>query len=549
VKNDATCDTDVLVIGAGPTGLTLTGELALTGAAVTIIERQETPSGQSRGGGISARTCEVLAMRGLIDAATAVAVPLGAGGGHFAGLPVPLDARPWRTRHPDGLMIPQDRLEQVLESHVRELGAVVRRGTELTGLTLDDDEVIATVTGPDGPAVLRSRYLVACDGGHSTVRRLTGVPFPGRAGTMAAVTADVELAGASETVPQTVGHISEHTRRGGGYWMLMHPLGDTTDPSTPHRVVFGGPEQATLPRDAPVTAAEVAAALAAVHGPETQLGRLRWGTRFSDATRQLTSYRHGPVLFAGDAAHIHPPMGGQGLNLGVQDAMNLGWKLAAQLRGDAPAELLDSYHAERHPVAARVLAVTRAQSVLMSPPPDADDVRALRDIMIDLARLPDANRYLAGMMSGLDLRYETSIDTERSAGEASIDTERSAGEASIDTADDHPLVGTRMVDLSLETVDGPTTVSTLLRSGHGLLLELGAADTGEATDAVHPRVDRVVARAVDSPVSTAVGADRVLVRPDGYVCWAGTDPAGSPEAALRRWFGAAVPVSSSAAAR
>jgi 2-polyprenyl-6-methoxyphenol hydroxylase-like FAD-dependent oxidoreductase len=537
VKNDATRDTDVLVIGAGPTGLTLAGELALAGAAVTVIERQETPSGQSRGGGISARTCEVLAMRGLIDAATAVAVTLGAGGWHFAGLPVPLDARPWRTRHPDGLMIPQDRLEQVLESQVRELGALVRRGTELTGLTLGDDEVSATVTGPDGPAVLRSRDLVACDGGHSAVRRLTGVPFPGRAGTMAAVTADIELAAASATVPQTVGHISGHTRRGGGYWMLMHPLGDTTDPSTPHRVVFGGPEQATLPRDAPVTATEVAAALAAVHGPETQLGRLRWGTRFSDATRQLTSYQHGPVLFAGDAAHIHPPMGGQGLNLGVQDAMNLGWKLAAQLRGDAPAGLLDSYHAERHPVAARVLAVTRAQSVVMSPPPDADDVRALRDIMTDLARLPDANRYLAGMMSGLDLRYETSIGTERSAGGTSIGT-----------ADGYPLVGTRMVDLSLETVDGPTTVSTLLRSGRGLLLEFGAADAGEAADAVHPRVDRVVARVVDSPVGTAVGADRVLVRPDGYVCWAGKG-ADSPEAALRRWFGAAVPVSPSAAAR
>jgi hypothetical protein len=262
-----------------------------------------------------------------------------------------------------------------------------------------------------------------------------------------------------------------------------------------------------------VTADEVIRALTAVHGAETELKTLRWGSRFSDATRQVTDYRCGPVLLAGDAAHIHSPIGRQGINLGVQDAMNLGWKLAAHVQDRATSGLLDSYHTERHPVAARVLATTRAQGVLMSPPPDADDVRALREILIDLARLPDTNHYLTGLMSGLDLRY--------------------------DLADSDPLVGARMVDLSLDTDDGPTTVSTLLRAGRGLFLELGAPPS-------HPTptpggVDRVIARVIDSPVGTALGAspgaDRVLVRPDGHVCRVGAGPDSSPVTALHRWFG------------
>jgi FAD binding domain-containing protein/aromatic ring hydroxylase-like protein len=206
------------------------------------------------------------------------------------------------------------------------------------------------------------------------------------------------------------------------------------------------------------------------------------------------------------------PSGGQGLNLGIQDATNLGWKLAAHVQGRAPDGLLDSYHAERHPVAARVLATTRAQGLLMNPPPDADDVWALRDIVIDLAQLPDANRYLAGLMSGLDLRY--------------------------DLGDPDPLVGTRMVDLSLRTEEGCTTVNTLLRSGRGLILELGGHPSPRTP--VPYSVERVVARAIDSPVGTALGAspgvDRLLIRPDGHVCWAGAGPDSSPESALLRWL-------------
>lgn len=286
--------------------------------------------------------------------------------------------------------------------------------------------------------------------------------------------------------------------------------------------VMAGTTPVTLPREAAVTTEEVARALAAVHGPETRLGRLRWGSRFSNASRQVSDYRVGRVLFAGDAAHIHSPIGGQGLNLGVQDAANLGWKLAAQVRGDAPEGLLDSYHSERHPVAARVIATVRAQHVLMSPSPDADDVLALRAIVIDLARLPDANRYLAGLMSGLDLRY--------------------------DLGGSDPLVGTRMPDLELSTAGGTTTrVSTLLRSGHGLLLELGHSI---AADALLAGVDRVTARPAETAGSeilpgigtdtgAAPGVDRILIRPDGYVRWVGADPQASPAAALERWFGAA----------
>ncbi len=291
--------------------------------------------------------------------------------------------------------------------------------------------------------------------------------FPGHAGTLAAVSADVELAAASATVPRSVTHISTLIRTGGGFWMVMNPLGS----AGLYRVVFGSAEQDALPRQAPVTADEVARALTAVHGPETKLSKLRWGSRFSDAARQVTNYRYGRVLFAGDAAHIHSPIGGQGLNLGVQDAMNLGWKLAAHVQDRAPAGLLDSYHTERHQVAARVVATTRAQAVLMSPPPDADDLLALREIMTELARLPEANRYLAGLMSGLDVRY--------------------------DLGDPNPLIGARMIDLSLQTAASPTTVSTLLRPGPGLLLQLGGSQPSPPKTPLPPSVIWVSARVID----------------------------------------------------
>jgi 2-polyprenyl-6-methoxyphenol hydroxylase-like FAD-dependent oxidoreductase len=502
---------DVIVVGAGPTGLLLACELALAGVDVAVVEREAVPSGQSRGGGVNQRTAEVLAMRGLLDAVTERAVPRESVGGHFAFLPVPLDARPWRTRYPDGIMIPQDRLETILEGRLRELGVEVHRSTELVGLVQHADGVEATVSG----GRLRGRYLMACDGGHSTVRKLTGAEFPGRVGTMTAVTADVDLTSVSDTVPRAVGHISTLVKAGGGYWMMLNPLDGDGGRVAGFRVVFGGPPQAALPRTAPVTADEVAAALTAVHGSDTVLGRLRWGTRFTDASRQLTQYRHGRVLFAGDAAHIHLPIGGQGLNLGLQDAMNLGWKLAAVVSGRSPERLLETYHDERHPVAARVLATVLAQRVIMYPPPEADDVRALREIVADLARLPDANRYLAGLMSGLAIRY--------------------------DLGDPDPLVGFRMIDLSLATHDGVTTVSSLLHAGRGLLLDL-EGPLAPAKEVVNG-VDRIGARVVDSLVGTDLDgpALRVLVRPDGYVGWVGRGAHERPDQALVRWFAGSTP--------
>ncbi len=394
---------DVVVVGAGPTGLMVAGELALAGAAVAVVERYATPSGQSRGGGVNPRTSEVLAMRGLLEAVTERAIPRESAGSHFAGLPVPLDARPWRTlpgrsRHSAGPAragsrgslagtgrrgAPQHRADRLDQRRGRRRGRRVR------------PRWCGCAAGP----LSRGMRWCAQHGSEADRRGLSGAGWDAGRGQRGYRAGRDVGDGAAAVVTHQYAY--PHRR---GLLDADAPLEKAGERTGLYRVVFGGPEQETLSRQAAVTAAEVARALTAVHGPPTELRRLLWGSRFSDATRQVTAYRCGRILFAGDAAHIHSPIGGQGLNLGIQDAVNLGWKLAAHVQGRAPAGLLDSYHTERHPVAARVLATTRAQGVLMSPPPDADDVRALREIVIDLARLPDANRYLAGLMCGLDLR-------------------------------------------------------------------------------------------------------------------------------------------------
>ncbi|MFJ8493867.1 FAD-dependent monooxygenase [Streptomyces sp. NPDC094038] len=476
--------TEIIVVGAGPTGLMLAHELTLAGVPVVVLEKQRTRNPQSRAGGLQPRTAEVLDLRGLLDPLLADAPSRTLHGGHFAMLPVELDCRPWRTRHPRPVTLPQERLEAFLEQRLLAQGVPVLRGHEVSAVEQDADGVTV--------GEIRGSHLVACDGAHSAVRAALSVPFPGRAGRMSAVAADLTLAARSDAVPTEYGHFSQYPRTAGGYFSILHPLdGDR------YRLIFGrlsgdGPDRA-----APVTADEVREALHAVYGRETELGELRAASRFSDAVRQVERYREGRVFFAGDAAHIHAPIGGQGVNLGVQDAVNLGWKLAAEVLGRAPAGLLDTYHEERHPVAARVLEHTRAQAVLMNPGQD-EELAAVRSLATELLRLPDTNRYLSGVMSGLDTEY--------------------------------PGVGPRMIDLELVTGSGPARVSDLMHSGRGLLLSLdgGQRSVGGRED----RVEHVTAK-TDEDVS---GAGAFLVRPDGYVAWSTAD--GSPlETALARWFG------------
>jgi 2-polyprenyl-6-methoxyphenol hydroxylase-like FAD-dependent oxidoreductase len=459
--------TDVLIAGAGPTGLMTAAELALAGVDVTVLERRDGP-GLPRPVGLQPRTAELLDLRGL-DTGPELDGP----SGHFAGLPVPLDHSVWHTRHPRVLNRTQDDVEAMLAEHAVKHGAVIERGHDVTTIDVDDDGV--TVDGR------QARWLVACDGAHSTVRRLLGVPFPGRTETYVATLAHVRLDAASELVPARAAHFSQVTRQANGYWSMLTPLGDGA-----HRFVFGS-TTAQPGRDAPVSDSEVTEALTALYGAETRLGEVYGASRFNDATRQLERYRRGRVLFAGDAAHIHPPLGGQGLNLGVQDAVNLGWKLAATVLGTAPDGLLDTYHDERHPAAARVLRHTAAQRVFTAPDRD-ENVEALREIVVDLMRTPHGNRYFSGLLSGLALDYPGAH---------------------------------RVPDLDLTTADGPTRLSALLHDGRGLLLDLGDHST--------PAGFRGQVAVVRAATADAGYRGRLLlIRPDGYAA----DPAD-----LARWFG------------
>ncbi|MGW4496816.1 FAD-dependent oxidoreductase [Streptomyces sp. NPDC004376] len=480
-------ETQVVVAGAGPTGLALAYELALAGVRTLVLEKLPRRVDQVKGGGVQPRTAELLENRGLLEPLLKRATPREQVGGHFAMLPVPLDCTPWNTRHPFPVAISQGDIEDVLEERATAAGARVLRGTPVTGVEQDDDGVLVTADG----VRVRARYLVACDGGHSTVRKLLGVPFPGRPGTHQAVLADIRLTAVSALVPRQLGHMSTLTRQGGGHWAMLAPLGGDR-----YRITFGRAGEADTSRDTPVTPVtpeEITTALRAVYGPGTTLGAVDNASRFTDATRQVENYRTGRVLFAGDAAHIHPPLGGQGLNLGMQDAFNLGWKLAAVLQDRAPGDLLDSYHAERHPVGAQVLHHTSAQRVLANPNP-GEDVAALRDIVTDLLLMPDTNRHIAGLMSGLSLRY--------------------------DLPGDHPLTGDRVPDTDLVTEDGPVRLSALLAPGHAVLLDLGGVTPAGLR--LPPRVDLVRATSADD-----LGAAALLIRPDGYVCWATDGESGS----------------------
>ncbi|MFC5825297.1 FAD-dependent oxidoreductase [Nonomuraea insulae] len=452
--------TEVIVAGAGPTGLSLACELALAGVDVLVVERLPYRIEQTKGGSLQPRTQELLELRGLLEPMRARAISREPVGGHFAMLPVPLDCTAWDTAHPYPLSIPQWEVEEVLEERATALGVKVLREAPVTAVEQSDDGVIVTA----GDRRIEARYLVACDGGHSTVRKLLGVPFPGRPGTYTAVLADVRLSSVSDLVPKSIGHISTLSRHTDDRWVMLVPVGGDRYRFTGG--VAGEQEQA---KDRPVTFEEIAEQLRIVYGEQTVPAAVDNASRFGDATRQVESYRAGNVFFAGDAAHIHPPFGGQGLNLGVQDAFNLGWKMAAVLRGHASANLLDTYHAERHPAGAWILHITQAQRVFATPGPSAD-VSELREVFTDLIRLPEANRHLAGLMSGLSHSY--------------------------DLPGDHPLVGHRVAGLD----------PSLFLAGKPVLLDLAGI--------LPPDLGATRAQPVDGLPHA------ILVRPDGYAAWA-----------------------------
>jgi 2-polyprenyl-6-methoxyphenol hydroxylase-like FAD-dependent oxidoreductase len=472
---------DVIIAGGGPTGVLLASELRLHGVDVLVLEREAEPTKVVRSLGLHVRSIEVMDQRGLLDRFLALGTqyPLG---GFFAGIAKPTPDR-LDTAHPYILGIPQTVTDRLLTEHATELGVEIRRGRELVGLSQDDQGVTAELA--DGTQ-LRSRYLVGCDGGRSTVRKLLGVGFPGEPARREWLLGEVDVAVPPEELAAVMAEVRKTEKRFG-----IGPFGG----EGLYRVVV--PAEGVAEDRTPPTLEEVKHQLRVVAGTDFGVHSPSWLSRFGDATRQAERYRVGRVLLAGDAAHTHPPMGGQGLNLGIQDAFNLGWKLAAEVGGWAPEGLLDSYHTERHPVAADVLDNTRAQSELMSPEPGPQAVRRLVSELMDFE---EVNRYLIEKITAIGIRY--------------------------DFGEGHALLGRRLRDVGLKR----GRLYALMHGGRGLLLDqTGLLSVAGWAD----RVDHVV------DVSEELDVPAVLLRPDGYVAWVGDDQQ-DLHSQLPRWFGTAV---------
>jgi len=478
----------VVIAGAGPTGLMLAAELALARIDVAIVERRENQDlAGSRAGGLHSRTIEVLDQRGVAGRFLSQGQVMQVAG--FAM--IRLDISDFPTRHNYGLALTQDRIERTLAKWVEELPVTIYRGCEVTGFDQDDSGV--DVELGNGRS-LRAGYLVGCDGGQSSIRKTAGIDFPGWEPSVSYLIAE---AATTEEPPAGI-------RRDAQGIHALSKLGEGK------RVRVVSIEPQVRQGDAP-TADDLRAALLAVYGTDFGIHDITWLSRFTDAARQAASYRERRVLLAGDAAHVHAPNGGQGLNIGVQDAVNLGWKLGLVIRGGAPDSLLDSYQAERHPIAQRVLKTTLAQTALGR---GDDRTNALRDSVSELLQMDEPRKRYAAMMSGLDIHYDLG-----------------AG---------HALLGRRMPDLDLVTQSGPRRVFTLLHEARPVLLNLrqpSAIELGPWATRVE-RLDAGYAGAWELPVLGAVTApSAVLIRPDGYVAWVGEGTDDGLRDALVRWFG------------
>jgi 2-polyprenyl-6-methoxyphenol hydroxylase-like FAD-dependent oxidoreductase len=477
----------VVIAGGGPTGLMLAGELALAGVDVAIVERRASQDLiGSLAGGLHARTIEVLDQRGIAERFLSQGQVAQVAG--FAW--IPLDISDFPTRHNYGLALWQNHIERILAGWVSELAVPIYRGREVTGFAQDDTGVDVELS--DGPS-LRAEYLVGCDGGRSLIRKAAGIAFPGWDPSTSNLIAEVEMAEEPD-------------------WGLrrdekgIHGLSRLEN--GPVRVLV---TEQHLGRTGEPTLRDLSEALIAVYGTDYGIHSPTWISRFTDMARQAACYRDRRVLLAGDAAHVHYPVGGQGLNIGVQDAVNLGWKLAQVVKKTSPESLLDTYHTERHPVAARVLRNTMAQVALLR---TDDRTNALRTIMSELLSMDEPRKRFAAMMSGLDVHY--------------------------DLGEGHPLLGRRMPDLDLVTAKGPLRVFTLLHAARPVLLNLGEPGGCDIT----PWADRV--QVIDAtyggtwelPVLGAVTAPTaVLIRPDGYAAWVGDGThLGLPDA-LTTWCG------------
>ncbi|HEV2034969.1 MAG TPA: FAD-dependent monooxygenase [Candidatus Dormibacteraeota bacterium] len=479
----------VVIAGGGPTGLMLAGELALAGVDVAIVERRASQDLiGSRAGGLHSRTIEVLDQRGIADRFLSQGQVAQVAG--FAW--IRLDISDFPTRHAYGLGLWQNHIERILAGWVGELGVPIYRGREVIGFAQDDTGVDVELS--DGQS-LRAQYLVGCDGGRSLIRKAAGIEFLGWDPTTSALIAQVEMAEEPEwgmrrdaTGVQSLSRLEDGLV---GVLVTERHVGHTTEP----------------------TLHDLSEALIAVYGTDYGVHSPTSISRFTDMTRQAASYRDRRVLLAGDAAHVHFPVGGQGLNIGVQDAVNLGWKLAQVVKRTSPESLLDTYQTERHPVAARVLRNTMAQTALLR---DDDRIEALRDTMSELLSMDEPRKQIAAMMSGLDIHY--------------------------DLGEGHPLRGRRMPDLDLVTANGPLRVFTLLHDARPVLLNLGEPGGFDIT----PWADRVqlinakYAGVWELPALGAVTAPTaVLIRPDGYVAWVGDLTQLGLADALTTWFGPA----------